>query len=61
MIGKTTQILEIEHGLNIRPQEGIYDRLRRQWAFKFSTLSLAEDSKGKQQPADEELAAPKGG
>lgn len=50
-----------EHGLNVRPQEGIYDHLRRQWAFKFSTLSLADDSKEKNQPADEERAAPKAG
>ena len=46
-----------EHGLIVRPQEGIYDRLRRQWAFKFSTLSL-DDSIEKQQPADVEGATP---
>ncbi|KAJ7373298.1 hypothetical protein OS493_012889 [Desmophyllum pertusum] len=50
-----------EHGLNVRPQEGIYDHLCRQWAFKFSTLSLADDSKEKNQPADEERATPKAG
>ena len=48
-----------EHGLNIRPHEDIYDRLRRQWTSKFSTLSLADESKEKQKPAEEGRAAPK--
>ena len=49
-----------EHGLNVQPQEGIYDRLRRQWAYKFSTLSLTDYSrKEKKQPAGQERASPK--
>ena len=49
-----------EHGLNVKPQEGIYDRLRRQWAYKFSTLSLTDYSrKEKKQPAGQERASPK--
>ena len=47
-----------EHRLNLQSQEGIYDRLCRQWAFKFSTLSLANESNYKQQPADKEHSAP---
>jgi len=47
-----------EHGLNLQPQESIYDHLRHQWAFKFSTLSLADESKEKQQPVEKEGSAP---
>ena len=50
-----------EHGLNVQPQEGIYDRLCRQWALKFSTLSFHDDaSEEQEQPADEECTSPKG-
>ena len=49
-----------EHGLNVQPQEGIYDRLRRQWAYKFSTLSLTDDSrKENKKPAGQERASSK--
>ena len=43
--------------MRLQLQEGIYDRLRRQWAFKVSTLSLADESNEKQQPAEERSAS----
>ena len=49
-----------EHGLNVQPQEGIYDRLHHEWAYKFSTLSLTQVSrKEKKQPAGQERVSPK--